>query len=348
MKTKKKSAYARAGVDIEKGDKFVEAISKMVKTTIAAHGDKVVKSVGGYASLYRLSDNEFIAATTDGVGTKLKLAFEMGKHDTVGIDLVAMSVNDLVCVGARPLFFLDYFATGKLDLKTSQAVLKGVVEGCKRGKLALTGGETAEMPGLYQAGEYDLAGFAVGLVSRESLIDGSRVKTGDVLLGLESSGPHSNGYSLIRKLLRGKAKDAKMMRACLEPTRIYVDPVAMLQHEIGPQLKGLAHITGSGFLNIPRINAGFDYEITLPDTYDIPALFLELKSRGKLSWSEMYTTFNMGIGLVAAIEPVLAVRAQSLLERMGVRTVMLGQVGKKTSKPHVNVRGPDFEISLKY
>lgn len=345
MSKKNKSAYARAGVDIVKADKFVESISKMVKSTL---NDKVVKSVGGYAALYQLGIDEFIAATTDGVGTKLKLACEMKKHDTVGIDLVAMSVNDLICVGARPLFFLDYFATGKLDLKTSQAVLKGIVEGCKRGKLALVGGETAEMPSMYQDGEYDLAGFAVGLVSRDKLIDGSRLRTGDVLLGLESSGPHSNGFSLIRKLLRGTAKDKALMKSCLEPTRIYVDAVSTLQHEIGPQLKGLAHITGSGFLNIPRINPGFDYEIELHDTFEVPEVFMELKSRGKISWSEMFTTFNMGIGMVAVVEPVLAVRAQNFLERSGVRAKVLGHIGKKSLKPKVNVRGPDFEISLKY
>lgn len=340
-----RSAYARAGVDIVKADKFVSAISQMVKTTL---NEKVVKSIGGYAALYQLGVDEFLAATTDGVGTKLKLAFEMGKHDTVGIDLVAMSVNDLVCVGAKPLFFLDYFATGKLDLKTSRQVMKGIVAGCKKGKLALIGGETAEMPSMYQVGEYDLAGFAVGIVSREQLIDGARVKTGDVILGIESSGPHSNGFSLIRKLLKSKAKDKALMNACLEPTRIYVDAVAALHHEVGPQLKGLAHITGSGFLNIPRINAGFDYELTIPDTFDFPECFLELKSRGKLSWSELYTTFNMGIGMVAVVEPVLAVRAQNILERAGFRTYTMGEVGRKSTKPRVNVKGSDFEISLKY
>ncbi|MBI3556091.1 MAG: phosphoribosylformylglycinamidine cyclo-ligase, partial [Deltaproteobacteria bacterium] len=316
-KPKTQSAYAKAGVDIEKADKFVGAIADMVKTTL---NDKVAKSIGGYAALYQLGVDEFIAATTDGVGTKLKLAFELGRHDTVGIDLVAMSVNDLICVGAKPLFFLDYFAIGKLDLKTSRAVIKGIVEGCRQGKLALIGGETAEMPGIYQKGEYDLAGFAVGLVSREQLIDGSRVRPGDVILGIESSGPHSNGFSLIRKLLQGKTKDAAMMKACLAPTRIYVDPITALHHELGPQLKGLAHITGSGFLNIPRINDGVNYDIVLPDSFEMPKVFQELQKRGKLSWTDLYTTFNMGFGMIAVVESVLAVRAQNVLERMGVKS----------------------------
>lgn len=344
--TSKKSAYARAGVDIEKADKFVGAISKMVKGTL---NDKVAKSIGGYAALYQIGTDDFIAATTDGVGTKLKLAFELGKHDTVGVDLVAMSVNDLVCVGAKPLFFLDYFATGKLDLKTSQAVIKGIVEGCTQGKLALIGGETAEMPGMYNDGEYDLAGFAVGMVSRSQIIDGSRVKPGDVVLGIESSGPHSNGYSLVRKLLKGAAKDRAMMQACLKPTRIYVDAVSALQRELGLHLKGLAHITGSGFLNIPRINDNVSYDLSLPPTFKFPKVFDELRTRGKLSWDELYTTFNMGFGMIVVVEPVMAVKAQSVLSRAGFPTHLLGEISRKTStQARVNVRGPDFEVSLNY
>lgn len=349
MILKQKSAYAKAGVDIEKADRFVDAISKMVKTTL---NEKVVKSIGGYAALYQVNPDQFIAATTDGVGTKLKLGFELGRHDTVGIDLVAMSVNDLICVGAKPLFFLDYFATGKLDLKTSQAVLKGIVEGCKQAKVALIGGETAEMPGMYNEGEYDLAGFAVGMVSREQIIDGARVKPGDVILGLESSGPHSNGFSLIRKLLSGAsngaaARDRALLKTCFEPTRIYVDAISTLQAEISSQLKGLAHITGSGFLNIPRINDRVNYDIELPDTFSIPKVFLELKARGKLSWEELYTTFNMGIGMVAVIEPVLATRAQTLLSRAGVKVHFLGQVTRANGGSTVKVRGSNFEIALK-
>jgi phosphoribosylformylglycinamidine cyclo-ligase len=260
-----------------------------------------------------------------------------------------MSVNDLICVGARPLFFLDYFATGKLDLKTSTAVMKGIVEGCRQGRVALIGGETAEMPGMYAKGEYDLAGFAVGVVSKEQLIDGSRVRPGDVVLGLESSGPHSNGFSLIRKLLRGGARDAALRKACLAPTRIYVDAVTKLHAELGPQLKGLAHITGSGFLNIPRINDGVDYELELPTSFSVPRVFEELKSRGKLSWPELFTTFNMGIGMVAVIEPVMAVKAQAILARLGLGVHVLGDVARKRGRvSQVRVRGQDFEIALDY
>lgn len=346
MSSKPKSAYARAGVDIAKADKFVDAIAKMVKPTL---NEKVAKSIGGYAALYELNNDEYIAATTDGVGTKLKVAFELRRHDTVGIDLVAMSVNDLICVGAKPLFFLDYFATGSLDLKTSQAVMKGIVEGCRQGRLALIGGETAEMPGLYQRGEYDLAGFAVGLVSKSRLLDGKRVKPGDVVIGLESSGPHSNGFSLVRKLFK-KSGDDSFKKRCFAPTRIYVEAINVLQDELSVQLKGLAHITGSGFLNIPRINANFDYDIRLPDTFEIPDVFLELKRRGKMSWEELFTTFNSGIGMVAVVEPVLTVRAQRVLERAGVRAHVLGEIVRqeKSGVSQIKIRGPEFQVKLKY
>lgn len=338
----KKSAYAKAGVDIVKADQFVSSIASMMQGT---HSENVLKGLGGYASLYRINDREFIAATTDGVGTKLKLAFELGKHDTVGIDLVAMSVNDLICVGARPLFFLDYFATGNLDLKVSKAVIKGIVEGCRQGKLALTGGETAEMPGIYKDGEYDLAGFAVGLVSKDELIDGTSIRRGDVLLGLESTGPHSNGYSLIRKLIEG---DKTLARAVFAPTRIYVEAISALRGAIGSQVKGLAHITGSGFLNIPRINEGYDYDIEIPGSFNTPKIFETLKLRGKLSWEEMYTTFNMGIGMVAAVEPAVASRARQSLERAGHKAHVIGRVGAKSSKPCVRISGDGYSLELKY
>jgi phosphoribosylformylglycinamidine cyclo-ligase len=334
-------------VDIEKADRFVGAIATMVQATL---NPKVAKAIGGYAALYQLGEDQFIAATTDGVGTKLKLAFEMNRHDTVGIDLVAMSVNDLICVGAKPLFFLDYFATGKLDLKTSKAVIKGIVAGCKLGRVALIGGETAEMPSFYAKGEYDLAGFAVGQVAREQIIDGQRARAGDIVLGLESSGPHSNGFSLIRKLLKVGKRDAKLMKACLEPTRIYVEAVTELHSALGPQLKGLAHITGSGFLNIPRINDSVDYELRLPKSFETPWVFQELARRGKLTPKEQYTTFNMGIGMVAVVDPVVAVKAQGLLERLGVSTHVLGEVATRRGggKCRVRVTGPELEVALSY
>ncbi|MEW6056966.1 MAG: phosphoribosylformylglycinamidine cyclo-ligase [Bdellovibrionota bacterium] len=340
-----KTAYAKAGVDIVKADRFVETLSKMVKSTL---NPKVHKSIGGYASLYQIGPNQFIAATTDGVGTKLKLGFELNRHHTVGIDLVAMSVNDLICVGATPLFFLDYFATGKLDLKTSTEVMRGIVEGCKQGRVALIGGETAEMPGIYAKGEYDLAGFAVGLVDRKDLIDGGGVKEGDLLLGLESSGPHSNGFSLIRKLLDKKPRDAKLVRECFEPTRIYVDAVIALRKTLRHNLKGLAHITGSGFLNIPRINDCFDYQIQLPRSFKIPKLFLQLKTRGKLSWEELYTTFNMGVGLVAVVSPQTFSKAEQTLRALKLKAHLLGRVKRSRQGSRISVQGPGFAIELRY
>lgn len=338
-----RSAYARAGVDIEKADRFTSLIGALVRPTLNAN---VHRSIGGYAGLYRLREGEYLAATTDGVGTKLKLAFALKTHDTVGIDLVAMSVNDLVCVGATPLFFLDYFATGKLSLATAEKVLKGIVEGCRQGRVALIGGETAEMPGIYASGEYDLAGFAVGTVSQEELLDGSRVRAGDVLIGLESSGPHSNGYSLIRKLV--KPPEKKLLRECLKPTRIYVDAVAVLRKRLGSALKGLAHVTGSGFLNIPRVNESFDYEIRIPESYERPRIFAELVRRGKLSLREAYTTFNMGFGMVAAVDSARATVAVESLRRAGYPTHVLGEVrrAEKTGRTRVLVYDEDASIVL--
>lgn len=348
-----KSAYAKAGVDIQKADVFVDAIAKMVKGTLNSN---VQKSIGGYAALYRTGRGQFVAATTDGVGTKLKLAFELNRHDTVGIDLVAMSVNDLVCVGANPLFFLDYFATGRLELKTAQAVMKGIVEGCRQGHVALIGGETAEMPGMYADGEYDLAGFAVGSVSSRELIDGKSVRTGDVLMGLDSTGPHSNGFSLIRKLVRGKARDRKFMEQCLAPTRIYVKPVLALHQALGRDLKGLAHITGSGFLNIPRISENVDYRLQYESMDEIPPVFHELKKRGNLSWKELFTTFNMGIGMVCVVSPGQVSRFCRIMAKSGVGCRVVGEVvrsnrartGTKKAQPTVQVIGPDFEVTLQY
>lgn len=336
-----KTAYARAGVDIEKADRFTSLIGALVRPTLNSN---VHRSIGGYAGLYRLREGEYLAATTDGVGTKLKLAFALKTHDTVGIDLVAMSVNDLVCVGATPLFFLDYFATGKLSLSTAEKVLKGIVEGCRQGRVALIGGETAEMPGLYASGEYDLAGFAVGTVTQAELLDGSRVRAGDVLVGLESSGPHSNGYSLIRKLIRPSEK--KLLRECLSPTRIYVDAVAVLRKRLGSALKSLAHVTGSGFLNIPRIGESFDYEIRIPESYERPKIFAELVRRGKLSPREAYTTFNMGFGMVAAVDSARATVAVESLRRAGFPAHVLGEVRRAAKPGHSHVRVHDEDASI--
>lgn len=339
------TAYAKAGVDIVKADRFTSILSKLVPQTF----DAGVTSVpSGYAGLYKLPTGELLAASTDGVGTKLKLAFQLKKHGTVGIDLVAMSVNDLICVGAKPLMFLDYIATGKLDLKVSTQVIQGIVEGCKQAGAALVGGETAEMPSMYAAGEYDLAGFAVGMVGKEDLITGKNIKSGDVLIGLESSGPHSNGFSLIRKLL--KPKDKALLAEAFVPTKIYVKPFLELRREIGAALKGAAHITGSGFLNIPRMNEKFDYEIQFPSYFEMPRIFNELKKRGRLSWAEMFTTFNMGIGMVVAVESVLANRVGPILARKGVKAHRLGVVrpAKKAGKSQVSISFHKEFVQLDY
>ncbi len=257
---KNKTAYQKAGVDIVKADRFTSIISSLVKKTM---NKNVYKSIGGYAGLYKIDDHRYIAATTDGVGTKLKIAFETGVHDSVGIDLVAMSVNDLICVGAQPLFFLDYLATGKLELATSTKILKGIVKGCVQGKVALIGGETAEMPDLYKKGEYDLAGFAVGILDKKQILDGTRVQAGDVLIGIESSGPHSNGFSLIRKLI--KKNEKQLLKRVFQPTKIYVRAIEDLNKKLGKSVSGMAHITGSGFLNVPRISEKFDYYFKIPE-----------------------------------------------------------------------------------
>jgi phosphoribosylformylglycinamidine cyclo-ligase len=217
--------YKESGVDIEKGDLFVERITKMVRST---YNKQVVSGIGGFCALYALDPERYLASSTDGVGTKIKLAIELNRHDTIGIDLVAMCVNDLICSGARPLFFLDYFASSNLDLNVSESVLKGIVEGCLQAQMALIGGETAEMPGMYQAGDYDLAGFSVGEVHKVDLIDGLNLKDGDSLLGIASSGFHSNGFSLVRKLLELKNADDDLKMDCLTPTKIYVKSILSL------------------------------------------------------------------------------------------------------------------------
>jgi phosphoribosylformylglycinamidine cyclo-ligase len=285
--------YKDAGVDIEKGDLFVERIKKMVGST---YNDRVTSGVGGFASLYSMGDGRYLASGTDGVGTKLLLAQECDLHDTIGIDLVAMCVNDILCTGARPLFFLDYLACGKLDLERQSLVMKGIVEGCLQGKMALIGGETAEMPGLYQEGHYDLAGFAVGEVYEKDLLDGKKLSDGVSIVGVASSGPHSNGYSLIRKLLGSDNHDLK--RAAMTPTKIYVDVVEELRKLHPDSILGLAHITGGGFTNMARLSKNLDVSIDfLPDYCEIPPIFKFLAQESALSIEELYRTFNMGVGL---------------------------------------------------
>jgi len=300
--------YKKAGVDIDMGDKLVEYIARKVS------------GIGGFAGLYPLEpgakDPLCLVASTDGVGTKLKVAFALNRHDTVGIDLVAMSANDLVCCGAKPLFFLDYYATGKLNLETSKRLVDGILEGCRQAEMALLGGETAEMPGFYPKGEYDLAGFAVGVVRKSQVIDGSKAMEGDVLIGLPSSGLHSNGYSLARRVFPGrhlKKRGAEL----LTPTKIYIKDVKRLTEGLakkGQAVLALAHITGGGITeNLPRVLPSRCRAVVTKGSWQVPAIIRDLQTLGRVAEDEMYRTFNMGIGLIAVVRAESADLALKLL-----------------------------------
>ena len=313
--------YRKSGVNIDLADKLVD------------HIQKKAPAIGGFAGLFPLDldgDGPWeLVACTDGVGTKLKLAFALDKHDTIGIDLVAMSVNDLVCCGAKPLIFLDYYATGKLDLKTSKRIIAGIMEGCRQGRCVLLGGETAEMPGMYPKDEYDLAGFAVGIVKRKEVIDGSKIYPGDLILALPSSGLHSNGYSLARQVFKGKDL-AKFGKALLTPTRIYVDEVTALKKALREHesiILGLSHITGGGLVeNVPRILPRGRKAIFRKDAWKPNPLFREIQRRGNVPEKEMWRTFNMGLGLVIVIRPdSLAVAQKALPEAILVGEIVAGK-----------------------
>lgn len=305
------TTYKDSGVDIYTGDKFVDLISKYVKKT---HIKGVIGGIGGFSGLFGLDlkkiSDPVLVSSTDGVGTKLKFAFLTGKHDTVGIDLVAMCVNDIIVCGARPLFMLDYFATGRLSLNVGVEIIKGIVKGCREAGCALIGGETAEMPSFYKEGEYDLAGFVVGIVDRKKIIDGKRVKKGDVIVGLESSGIHSNGYSLVRKIFfdikkmnkysRVKGFNGPFVNTLLKPTKIYVKPVLSLIERFN--IKAMAHITGSGLPgNIPRVLPYGTKAIIKKGSFPIPPIFKWIQTNGDVPENEMYNTFNMGIGYVLVV-----------------------------------------------
>lgn len=323
--------YAQAGVDRDAADQLVEKISAIAKTTL----DRRVKSaVGGYASLFELDKKRWLAASTDGVGTKLKLAFRLKEHRTVGIDLVAMSVNDLLCVGAEPLFFLDYFATGKLQTGVAEQVLQGIAAGCRDAGCALVGGETAEMPDFYGDGEYDLGGFAVGFVAPKDALPRKEIRAGDVLIGISSSGCHSNGFSLLRKLLdkaetRNGARLDERAKELLTPTRIYTRCLMPLIRK--RMFKGLAHITGSGFLNVPRMSSKFSYKITLPKRSELPAIYDWVRKESELPLEELAQTFNLGIGMVGIVDPKKAQTVLKSLKRSGEKAWIIGEVVRKKS-----------------
>ena len=320
-------SYRDAGVDIDAGDALVEAIKPFARRTMRP---EVLAGIGGFGALCRIPKKyrqPVLVSGTDGVGTKLKLAFAFGRHDTVGIDLVAMSVNDVLVQGAEPLFFLDYFACGKLDNRVALAVVKGIARGCELAGCALIGGETAEMPGMYPTGEYDLAGFCVGVVESKRIISGRAIRPGDVLLGLASSGAHSNGYSLIRKILERAAPDAAMIDAIMQPTRIYVRPILKLLRSVN--VKGLAHITGGGLVgNVPRVLPPRTRAVVDARAWPRPALFDWLQRKGAVAEAEMHRVFNCGIGMVAVVAAGDARRAARRLRALGETVYEIGFIEK--------------------
>lgn len=331
-------SYKDAGVDVERGYRAVELMKKHVKTTYDAN---VLGDLGSFGGFYSIAGEKMkepvLVAGTDGVGTKLKYAFVLDKHDTVGIDAVAMCVNDIVCQGAKPLFFLDYFATGRLSPETVATVVGGVAEGCRQSGCALIGGESAEMPGFYPDGEYDIAGFAVGIVDKSKVINGQNIREGDVLIGIKSSGVHSNGYSLVRKLFGEDRAELEKYderlgktvgEALITPTKIYVKSILALTEKAA--VKGIAHITGGGFIeNIPRIiPAGLGCEIDTR-SYEVPALFRIMQEKAGIGDRQIYNTFNMGIGMVVAVAPEDAKAAADSLRASGEEVVEnLGRIVK--------------------
>ncbi|MED4603695.1 phosphoribosylformylglycinamidine cyclo-ligase [Paenibacillus validus] len=329
-------AYKQAGVDIAAGNEAVERMKKHVKTTFRP---EVLTDLGGFGALFGLNKEKYeepvLVSGTDGVGTKLKIAFAMDKHDTIGVDAVAMCVNDIIVQGAEPLFFLDYLACDKVIPEKIEAIVKGISDGCVQAGAALIGGETAEMPGMYSEGEYDIAGFTVGIVDKKKIIDGSTIKPGDVVLGLASSGVHSNGFSLVRKLLLEQkgyslhdtidALGEPLGDTLLAPTKIYVKPVLNVLNEV--PIKGMAHITGGGFLeNIPRVlPEGVNVEIDY-GSWPILPIFELMQREGGISHNDMFRTFNMGIGMVVIVSEEDAAKAASLFEQHGEKAYTLGRV----------------------
>ncbi|WAW10971.1 phosphoribosylformylglycinamidine cyclo-ligase [Oxalobacter vibrioformis] len=328
-------SYRDAGVDIDAGEALVDAIKPFAKRTMR---EGVLAGIGGFGALFEISKKyrePVLVAGTDGVGTKLRLAFNLNRHDTVGTDLVAMSVNDILVQGAEPLFFLDYFACGKLDVKTATDVIKGVAAGCEQAGCALIGGETAEMPGMYPDGEYDLAGFAVGAVEKSKIINGSTIMPGDVVLGLASSGAHSNGYSLIRKIIDVANPDLAadfhgkpLADVLMMPTRIYVKPLLALMNSM--EVKGMAHITGGGLLdNVPRILQKNLTAVLHKDAWAIPPLFTWLQQHGNVTDSEMYRVFNCGIGMAVIVSRDNADAALAQLQAAGETVYRLGEIRER-------------------
>ena len=329
-------SYRDAGVDIDAGDALVEAIKPFAKRTLRP---EVLAGIGGFGALCEIPRkyrHPVLVSGTDGVGTKLKLAFQFGRHDTVGIDLVAMSVNDVLVQGAEPLFFLDYFACGKLDRRVAAEVVKGIARGCEIAGCALIGGETAEMPGMYPPGEYDLAGFCVGVVEKERILDGRSIRPGDAVLGLASSGAHSNGYSLIRKILERAKPDAARVDALMQPTRIYVKPVLELLAAV--PVKGLAHITGGGLTeNVPRILPQDTCAAIRKSAWPRPPLFEWLQREGGVAEDEMHRVFNCGIGMVVVVAAQDARPAAEVLRAAGETVYEIGAIEAASGEPKARI-----------
>lgn len=337
--TKPSLSYKDAGVDIDAGNDLVERIKGTVKAT---RRKEVLGGIGGFGALCRIPEGykkPILVSGTDGVGTKLKLAMDLDHHDTIGIDLVAMCVNDLIVLGAEPLYFLDYYATGKLSVDIASRVVSGIGEGCKQSNCALVGGETAEMPGMYQGEDYDLAGFCTGVVEEDDIIDGSKVAAGDVVIGLPSSGPHSNGYSLIRKVLEVSNADTSMSfgdgtlaDALLEPTRIYVKPMLALLKE--QPVHAISHITGGGFWeNLPRVLPD-DLAVRIDaNTWERPAIFDWLQENGNITDVEMLRTFNCGIGLILVVPKASEEAVLAKLADLGESPVTLGAIENRDGEP---------------
>lgn len=339
-------SYKDAGVDIDAGNALVERIKGVAKRTARP---EVMGGLGGFGALCELPSGykkPVLVTGTDGVGTKLRLAMELNKHDTIGIDLVAMCVNDLVVAGAEPLLFLDYYATGSLNVDMAADVVTGIGAGCELAGAALVGGETAEMPGMYEGDDYDLAGFCVGVVEKDEIIDGSQVQVGDTLIGLTASGPHSNGYSLIRKIievsnadLQQPMGDKTLADALLEPTRIYVKPLLKLIKE--SQVNALSHITGGGLLeNIPRVLPESAKAVIDVNSWQLPDVFKWLQAEGNVDAREMYRTFNCGVGMVIAVPADKAEAAIALLQQEGENAWVVGQIEAATAgEEQVELRG---------
>ena len=325
-------SYRDAGVDIDAGDALVEAIKPFAKRTMR---EGVMGGLGGFGALFEVSKKfkePVLVSGTDGVGTKLRLAFHLNRHDTVGIDLVAMSVNDILVQGAEPLFFLDYFACGKLDVTTATAVIKGIAQGCEQAGCALIGGETAEMPSMYPDGEYDLAGFAVGAVEKSKIIDGTTIAAGDVVLGLASSGAHSNGYSLVRKIIDVAKPDLHadfhgrpLADVLMAPTRIYVKPLLALMASM--EVKGMVHITGGGLVeNIPRVLQPHLTAVLQSGSWTMPPLFTWLQQHGGVADAEMHRVFNCGIGMTVIVSAANADAAIAQLRAVGETVTRIGDI----------------------